>query len=405
MRENTPPRSPYSLNDDDGDDDELIYVGDADEVLDQWMAEEEADMGEEEAGIADDEDEPEDVYIPERDDAKLTFSKHTGPVFCVALHPTENIAITGGEDDKAYVWNTETGETIFEVTGHTDSVIACEFSYDGVYVATGDMAGMIQIFKTTQEYKKVWDFTMGDMCWMRWHFGAHVMLAGGDTGEIYVWRIPSGDCKVLQGFGEKCEVARLSHDGKRIAAGYGNGAFKIWDIKSNAATLEVAPNEATGHNSNITCMSIDRESQLIITGSEGGSVLIIGPSGPVGQLSSDKGPIESVLIDCPQFEVKVAATGTLSGKVTIWDIARQVARVECEDNHRTGITKMLWGKDCTLIAGTLGGVIKVWDVRSGALKCDLLGHRNDIHDLFYDSKKNILLSSSEDGTAKIFQLS
>lgn len=38
MRDNTPPRSPYSINEDEVDDDELIYVGDADEVLDQWMA-------------------------------------------------------------------------------------------------------------------------------------------------------------------------------------------------------------------------------------------------------------------------------------------------------------------------------------------------------------------------------
>lgn len=40
MKDNTPPHSPYELNQDgEDDDDELIYVGDADEVLDQWEAE------------------------------------------------------------------------------------------------------------------------------------------------------------------------------------------------------------------------------------------------------------------------------------------------------------------------------------------------------------------------------
>lgn len=408
MRDNTPPTSPYNLRDEE-ENDELIYVGDADEVLDQWEREmnedvELADDDEEADGFADGEEEPEDVYIPERDDAVLTFIKHNGPVFCAALHPTEDLAVTGGEDDKAFVWNTKTGATVFEVTGHTDSVIACEFSYDGVFVATGDMAGQIQVFKSTQDYKKVWDFTVGDMCWMKWHFGAHVLLAGADTGEIYVWRIPSGDCKVLQGFGEKCEVAKLSHDGKKIAAGYGNGAFKIWDIKTGAPTLDHAPNEATGHTSNITSISIDRDSQLIVTGSEEGKAVIFGPSGPVGTLLPDDGPVEAVLIDNPDFEVKVAATATLNGKVTIWDVGRQTARVECEDPNRTGITKLLWGKDCSLIAGTLGGVIKVWDLRSGALKFELLGHTNDIQDVLYNKQRNMLLSTSEDGTAKIFQL-
>ncbi|XP_055591792.1 angio-associated migratory cell protein isoform X2 [Uranotaenia lowii] len=405
MRENTPPHSSYELDADEGDD-ELIYVGDADEVLDQWerdMNDVDGDDDEEAGAMADDEDQ-EDAYVPERDDALITFKKHSGPVFCGALHPSEDLAVTGGEDDRAFIWNTKTGENVFEVTGHTDSVIACDFSFDGTFVATGDMAGQIQVFKTTKDFKKVWDFSMGDMCWLKWHFGAHVLLAGAESGEIYVWRIPSGDCKVMQGFGEKCEAAKLSHDGKKIAAGYGNGAFKIWDIKTNAPILDIAPNETSGHISNITCMSMDKESHLVLTGSEEGKAVIMGPAGPVGTLHPDDGPVEAVAIDSPDFEIKVAATGTLNGKVTIWDVARQTARVECEDHNRTGVTKLLWGKDCSLIGGTLGGVIKVWDLRSGALKYELLGHRNDIQDMCYDVQRNLLLSTSEDGTAKIFHL-
>ncbi|EDS41766.1 predicted protein [Culex quinquefasciatus] len=72
---------------------------------------------------------------------------------------------------------------------------------------------------------------------------------------------------------------------------------------------------------------------------------------------------------------------------------------------KSGFTcQLLWGKDCTLIAGTLSGNIRVWDVRSGALKYELLGHRNTIQDLVYNKQKNVLLSTSEDGTVKIFNL-
>jgi angio-associated migratory cell protein len=94
-------------------------------------------------------------------------------------------------------------------SGHGDSVIAAEFSYDGVYLATGDMAGDIQVFKVTQNYKKVWEYSMGDMGWMKWHTGANVLMAGAEAGETYIWRIPSGDCKVLQGNGSKSETASV----------------------------------------------------------------------------------------------------------------------------------------------------------------------------------------------------
>ena len=41
-----------------------------------------------------------------------------GSVFCVAVDPIDGgLAVTGGEDDVAYVWNTGSGEVLFKCTG------------------------------------------------------------------------------------------------------------------------------------------------------------------------------------------------------------------------------------------------------------------------------------------------
>lgn len=92
--------------------------------------------------------ETEDEMEAEQDDSELTFSSHTGnplafhklymgqlcfkptlffsffffvcpgSVFCVSLDPASNtLAVTGGEDDKAYVWRVSDGEVLFECTG------------------------------------------------------------------------------------------------------------------------------------------------------------------------------------------------------------------------------------------------------------------------------------------------
>ncbi|XP_058130580.1 angio-associated migratory cell protein [Anopheles ziemanni] len=404
MRENTPPQSPYGLEPEDEDDEELIYVGDADEVLDQW--ENEAYDGDSDEANEEELDEARGSRSsrqPVRDDAKLTFKKHTSPLFCGALHPTEDLAVTGGEDDKAYVWDTKTGEVKFEVTNHSDSVIGVGFSYDGTFVATGDISGYIQVFKVSQNYRKVWEFTVGDMCGLRWHGAAHVLLAGTESGEVYVWRIPSGDCKVLQGHGTKCETIELTHDGKKLAAGYGDGHFKLWDLKTNATVMEVPP--SAGHSANITSLGIDQDNQLFVTGGEDGSTLVVGTNGVLGTLTApSEESIEAVLLDYPDFELKIAATGTLAGKVTIWDIARQAKRVECTDENPTGITRMMWLKDYMVCAGTLGGLVKGWDVRSGAMRFTLSGHTDDVQHIAYNKEKNIILSVSEDTTAKIFEV-
>lgn len=384
----------------------MIYVGDLhDDIIEESGVEGQSDDDENEEGPMIEGIEEESIRAPPaRDDSILTFTKHEAPIFCVALHPTENLAVTGGEDDKAYVWDVETGEVVHQVNDHHDSVISVEFSHDGVYVATADIAGEIQVFKTTSQYKKVWSFSMGDMCWMKWHTGAYILMAGSESGEIYIWRIPSGECKVLQGNGEKCETGTLTADGKKLAAGYGDGTFKLWDIKSCATLIEMAPNETLGHTGTITSISCDKENNMILTGSEDGKATLIGPNGPVGSLNPDSGPIETVLLDSPDFDTKIAVTGTLTSKITIWDVGRQMPRADYMDKDvLQGVTKMVWARNSTILAGTLSGELRAIDARTGEQKFALLGHADNIHDLCYDRNRNMILTASEDGTAKLFR--
>ncbi|CAB0032846.1 unnamed protein product [Trichogramma brassicae] len=210
IQKETPPTSPYMdqhVEELEDNDLELIENGDV-EVLDNYEVEEIEE-------IEDDEDqmgEPhENVEQMEREDASCIFDKHTASVFTGSLSKDGNYAVTGGEDDKAYVWNSRTGEVVVECSEHNDSVVFADFSHDDVYLATGDMNGIIKVRKTSDN-QIIWDYDMGDALWMQWHPHAHVLLAGSVAGEVYMWRIPSGECKIIQGFGKKPDVASLMPD-------------------------------------------------------------------------------------------------------------------------------------------------------------------------------------------------
>ncbi|CDQ82679.1 unnamed protein product [Oncorhynchus mykiss] len=108
-------------------DEEIIEVIDLneteqnpDDLADEF---EDVDVGETEDGDDEQEDWDTDDEMEqekEQDDSELTFSKHTGSVFCVSLDPaTNSLAVTGGEDDKAYVWRVSDGEVLFECTGES----------------------------------------------------------------------------------------------------------------------------------------------------------------------------------------------------------------------------------------------------------------------------------------------
>lgn len=83
-------------------------------------------------------------------------------VFCCSLSKNGELAVTGSEEDKAYLWNTVTGEIILECTGHKDSVIFAEFNSDDTYLATGDMAGTIKLWRISDK-TCVWETSLDDI--------------------------------------------------------------------------------------------------------------------------------------------------------------------------------------------------------------------------------------------------
>lgn len=378
MRDNTPPSSPFferpEANEDDPDgDNELIYLGDADEVLDILESQAHASGDDDEDGNEEMPDELEEEVGPSRDDAAYTFLGHTGPVFCGSFHPTEKIAVTGGEDDKAFVWSTENGNIVFEVTGHNDTIIAAEFSSDGHYLATGDMAGRVQAFKVNNNYDMVWEFEMGDMVWLRWHPAANVLLAGAESGETYVWRIPSGDCKVLQGNGFKSSIGAVTADGKRLVVGYSDGTVKLWDIKTSTVVQDIVSGATLAHTDAIVSVVVHPDNGIFLSGSEDGKILISNNSGPLSNLFPNGGSVEAMAF-ADEDELKLLACGTIQGNVSIWDVSKQAPRAECDYKDPVGVTRLLWAPNYKILCSTLDGSIRIFDGRNGEQKVINTGH-------------------------------
>lgn len=157
------------------------------------------------------------------DDSVAVTSLHrseNGAVFCLAVHPhAATIAVSGGEDDNAFVFRTDTGAQIAQLSGHQDSVTSAAWNFDGSMVATGGMDGRVRVWKARRPSSDVaweetgWEFlvglegpdevnvrsdggpcrsrrTMADSYahqWLDWHPKGNVLLAGGADGTVWVW--------------------------------------------------------------------------------------------------------------------------------------------------------------------------------------------------------------------------
>ena len=63
------------------------------------------------------------------------------------MNPTSEIAATGGGDDKAYIWKVADGSTLFELSGHTDSISSVKFNFDGKLLATSSFDCSVKIWE------------------------------------------------------------------------------------------------------------------------------------------------------------------------------------------------------------------------------------------------------------------
>lgn len=367
---------------------------------------------EEDPGNADEEGwETEDEMEADQDDSDLTFSSHKGSVFCVSLDPVSNtLAVTGGEDDKAYVWSVNDGEVLFECTGHKDSVTCAVFSHDSSLVATGDMSGMIKVWKVETK-EEIWSFEVGDLEWLEWHPCAPVLLAGTDEGNVWMWKVPAGDCKTFQSAACQATSGKVLPDGKRAAVGYEDGSVRVWDLKQGNAIHVIKGQD--GHQGALTCLACNKDGSLVLTGSvDGGAKLINTATGKVlgaftveGTAKSSKDGEETNSVESVGFcnILPLIAVAYLDGTLAIYDLSSQSLRHRCQ--HEAGIVHLQWEEASSVVTTcSLDGALRLWDARSGNLVSEYRGHTAEILDFTINREGTMAVTASGDNQAKVFCL-
>lgn len=382
--ENSPP--PSTNGDEVQEAEEIFHIGDSDNLV----TDEEFELYAEGMNI-----------LPPEDGASFIFEKHYGSVFCCDLHPSFNLAVTGGEDDKAYVWDIETGEVTMTCNEFKDSVIFAAFSFDGTYLAAADMMGAIKVWecKEDEPWPLVFEYETGDITFGLWHFGARVLVFGTDSGQIYIFKIPSGETKVLQNDNLRVEYGKLFPDGSRLVVTYIDGTVKVWDIKSEKVIFNTKINQ----DNSVTDVAISHDNNLIAATGENGSIVLTLPNGKsAGELKAEGN------LECLSFSNETnpgyLASGTLDGSLIIWDVAHKMPRNHCSSPlDGPGIIKLAWIED-QLIAGCLDGSVRIYDGKSGKIQRAFYGHFAEILDFTFSADRNIILTASDDGTARIYEI-
>ncbi|XP_005752974.1 angio-associated migratory cell protein [Pundamilia nyererei] len=329
----------------------------------------------------------------EQDDSDLTFNKHTGSVFCVRLDPaTNSLAVSGGEDDKAYVWRVSDGEVLLECTGHKDSVTCAMFSHDSSLVASGDMSGLIKVWKVETK-EEIWSFEVGDLEPL---FAKNFIFQHGSDPNMAV----QTDCFYRFRFSSST-IYRSER------------CFKTFTEMHVVYAVCLLTGQ-DGHQGALTCLACNKDGSLMLTGSVDGCAKLINiTTGKVvgafsvegGKGKGSKDEEESNSVESVGFcnILPLIAVAYLDGTLAIYDLSTQALRHRCR--HEAGIVHLRWEQSSSVVSTcSLDGALRLWDARSGNLVAEYKGHTAEILDFTMNREATLAVTASGDNQVKVFCL-
>ncbi|KAG2179322.1 hypothetical protein INT44_006167 [Umbelopsis vinacea] len=337
------------------------------------------------------------------DDSVQGFFDHKEPVYTVAMHPKENdIIVSGGGDDKSHIWRADTGEKLVTLEGHTDSVSSVAFSVSGEYVASGGMDGKVRVWKTNTGELCTQVDGPDEIIWMDWHPKGNVLLAGATDSTIWMWAMPSGKfMNIFNGHAAPVTAGQFTADGKHIVTVAEDATFIVWDPKSAVANVKLTGADGRFHSEPIICVSTDKESNLALTGSADGTAKLLNlhNGNIIASLENHSDSVESVSF-CDVLPL--AATGSVDGKVSVWDI--QTHRVRHTLKHDDAVIKVQFASNSVnLVTCSADRTVRLWDTRSGECLKKWMGHQDAVLDFAISNNGDTVVTGSDDGTCLIFK--
>jgi len=120
---------------------------------------------------------------------------------------------------------------------------------------------------------------------------------------------------------------------------------------------------------------------------------------------------ETLSVECVGFSnsaFKWAASGGCDSTMKIWDLLGGQCRAIC--HHDGSVVALRWHVSLPFVAtAALDRIVRLWDARSGTLVKEFTGHRDLVLNLSFvpdpfQPGSDIIVSVSDDGTAKVFQV-
>ena len=306
----------------------------------------------------------------------LEGDRNTGTL---AFSPDGKTLVSG--DIKIRLWDTETGNELSELDGHTWTVNAITFSPDGRILASGDSSGKIIL----------------------WHLGAHNQkptlprLLRFFTGNKPTKAKNKHENPTLTGHTLPIKALDFTTDSKKLVSGSRDGTAIVWDVETGKPLFIL-----TGHTGFISGLRFLEDGKTLISGGNDGTIRLWNTDTETEQLMKIKHPSFLSVLTFSR-DGKIIGIG-YQNEVRLWNTDTQSFSAGLTGHESLVLTVAFSPDDKLLASGSVGGTVILWDVPDRQHFSTLDSHTGPVKAVVFSSDGKKFASASKDGTVHLLDL-
>eukprot|EP01061_Rhynchopus_euleeides_P025872 TRINITY_DN4208_c5_g1_i1.p1 TRINITY_DN4208_c5_g1~~TRINITY_DN4208_c5_g1_i1.p1 ORF type:complete len:423 (+),score=129.51 TRINITY_DN4208_c5_g1_i1:122-1390(+) len=286
-------------------------------------------------------------YLPSRVLHTMAGHGTRKEVCSLVFHPVQSVLYSGGEDGKIKVWDYETGTSLGTIVGHNGPVKGLAIESQGNRLASCSEDCEVRVYDTATE-----------------------ALSRRLTGHEHT----------------VSSVEFVAPDDRLLATASRDGSVRLWDIQNSCVEAVFRTPDSTW----VRCVRVI-----------GSKVVHVGDNHLVSMWDTNtKG---ERLVGGHDHVIEVLAAANSKAREILFEYEKLRARAEVDANDET-TNSAIDGPPDYVATGGRDKIIKIWNLRNCSEVMELQGHKDWVRDLVFHLNGKYLLSSSDDGTVKVWCL-